>query len=173
MKTLSKLLSYIVIMSLFSSCYTYKVFPKEYRKLVNSEPKQVAYITNEADSLKKEINILQSSDIYSFTKDSTAAEIKIKVYPIINGKWPCGQGTILTMITIGQIPIRFPDSYFFSFDEIKNNITIKRKYNLKVAQRIWFWDMFVFNKNFNKKAGKALLGEYKNNGLAESLRPEH
>lgn len=163
MRILSKLLSYIVIMSLFSSCYTYKVFPKEYRKLVNSEPKQVAFITNPADSLKKEISILQSSDLFIFSKDSTAAEIKIKVYPIKEGRWSCGQGTILTMITIGQVPVHFSDIYTFSFDEIKKDVTVKRKYDLKVSQRIWFWDMFVFNKNFNKKAGKALLGEYKNN----------
>ena len=163
MRILSKILFCIAIMSLFSSCYTYKVFPKEYRKLVNNEPKKVAFISNPTDSLKKEISILQSSDLFIFSKDSTAAEIKIKVYPIKEGRRSCGQGTILTMITIGQVPIRFSDIYTFSFDEIKKDVSVKRKYDLKVSQRIWFWDMFVFNKNFNKKAGKALLGEYKNN----------
>ena len=163
MKILFKILSCIAIMSLFSSCYTYKVFPKEYRKLVNNEPKQIAFITNPADSLKKEISILQSSNLFIFSKDSTTAEIKIKVYPIKESKWSCGQGTILSMITIGQLPISFRDIYMFRFDEIKNNVTVKRKYDLQLAQRIWFWDMFVFNKHFNKKAGQALLGEYKNN----------
>ncbi len=163
MKTISKIVLGIVIMSLFNSCYTYKVFPKEYRNLTNNEPKKVAFITNPADSLKKEISILQSSNLFIFSKDSTAAEIKIKMYPIKKGKWSCGQGTIITMITIGQVPIRFSDIYTFSFDEIKKDVAVKRKYDLKVSQRIWFWDMFVFNKHFNKKAGKALLGEYENN----------
>lgn len=161
MKTLSKLLFCIAMMSLFSSCYTYKVFPKEYKNLSNNEPKQVAFITNPSASLWKEISILQSSDLFVFSKDSTAAEIKIKVYPVIKSK-VCGQGMVLSMVTIGQLPMLFPDRYVFSFDEIKNHVTLKRKYDLKLSQRVWFWDMFVFNKNFKKKAGKALLGEYKN-----------
>ena len=64
------------------------------------------------------------------------------------------------MITLGQFPVHLPDRYFYSFDEIEEGQITERKLELKIAQRVWFWDMFSFNKKFEEKAGKAVLGEY-------------
>ncbi|WP_282042915.1 hypothetical protein [Winogradskyella flava] len=143
------------------SCYSYKVYPKTYRKIENNNPKRNAYIIN--DSLKKELKIFSNSNIFQIVKDSNYADVAVKLYPI-EKSFVCGQPLTISMLTIGQLPVMLPDQYLFRFDEIQNGTITERTIDLKIAQRIWFWDLFVFNKNFEEKAGKALLGEYlKNN----------
>ena len=146
---------------LCSSCYTYKVYPKEYRKLENDNPKQNAFVVN--DTLNKELEILVSSELFNIVTDSSAADLNIKLYPI-EQSFVCGQPITISMLTVGQLPVILPDRYLFQFDETENGKTIKRKFELKIAQRVWFWDMFAFNKRFEEKAGKAVLGEYQASG---------
>jgi hypothetical protein len=40
-----------------------------------------------------------------------------------------------------------------------------------VAERVWFWDMFTFQKNFKKFAGKALAGNYYENKIVANRIP--
>ena len=155
-KTYLIILGFLTI--LCSSCYSYKIYPKEYRKLENDSPKRIAYVEN--DTLKKELKILASSELFEIITDSTKADLKIKLYPI-EQSFVCGQPLTISMLTIGQLPVYLPDRYFYRFDEIENGKVTKRKLELKIAQRVWFWDMFAFNKKFEKKAGKSVLGEYK------------
>lgn len=142
---------------LCSSCYSYKVYPKEYRKLENDNPKRSAYVMN--NTLKKELEILTSSELFEVISDSTKADLKVKLYPI-EQSFVCGQPLTISMLTVGQLPVILPDRYLYKFDEIENGKITERKLELKIAQRVWFWDMFAFNKKFEKKAGKAVLGEY-------------
>ena len=142
-----------------SSCYTYKVYPKKYRTLENKEPKQNAYIIN--DSLKQEWDILVNSDLFIIVSDRTLADVEIVLYPLERA-YTCGQPFVLSAITIGQFPVLYTDRYIYRFDEIKGKAITKRELKLKVAQRVWFWDMFVFKKRFEEHAGKSLLGEYQN-----------
>lgn len=153
-----------------SSCYTYKVFPKEYRKLENSTYKYNAYVVN--DLIHKELKILESSDIFNITTDSSKADLRIKLYPLeeidaVQGYtifgWNTGEDLSFGLITLGQLPISFDYRYRFKFDEIKQDAIIKRNFELKITHRIWFWDAFNFNKRFEEKASKALLGSYINN----------
>ncbi|MCW3113192.1 MAG: hypothetical protein JWR18_1588 [Segetibacter sp.] len=66
-----------------------------------------------------------------------------------------------------ECPVYFPDSYQYRFQEINKSDTTVRQFELRVAQRIWFCDMFLFDKNFKQKAGKALAADYfKNEGSA-------
>jgi hypothetical protein len=53
-----------------------------------------------------------------------------------------------------------PDQYAFAFDEISTADTVQRKFNLDISIHYWFWDMFVFRKNFNRNAGQPLLADY-------------
>ena len=156
------LLSLLVLMNF--SCYTFKVFPIEYRKLENLNVKKNAYVIN--DSLKKEFKIIKASNIFNIVVDSSNADLKIKLYPI-SRSWTCGQPLTLSMITVGQLPVYLPDRYYFKFDEINNDDIIEKNIELKIAQRFWFWDMFVFNKRFEEKAGKVLLGVYMNKEFLE------
>ncbi|HEY9177259.1 MAG TPA: hypothetical protein VIN07_06190 [Flavipsychrobacter sp.] len=154
--------AYLILLSLiavsFSSCYTYKVYPEEYRRLENIGAKPKAYVIN--DTLDKELNILVSSGIFTIIKDSTEADLQIHIYPL-EQNMVCGQGLTASMITLGQLPVFLPDRYFYRFDEIGHNGKTHRKIELKIAQRVWFWDVFVFNKRFEENAGKALLGGYR------------
>jgi len=143
-----------------SSCYSYKIYPKEYRKIENDNHKRNAYIIN--DTLKKELNILKSSELFEITTDSNLADLKIKLYSI-EQSYVCGQPITISMLTIGQLPVILPDRYLYKFDELDNGKITERKLDLKIAQRVWFWDMFAFNKKFEEKAGKAVLGEYQAN----------
>ncbi|HTQ64064.1 MAG TPA: hypothetical protein VMI12_04665 [Puia sp.] len=75
----------------------------------------------------------------------------------------CGEPALGSLITLGQVPVLLPDKYQYRFDEISNTVIVHKQQELEVATRYWFWDMFVFNKNFNKKAGQTLLAGYYNN----------
>ena len=139
------------------SCYTYKIYPKEFRKLENNRAKRTVYILNDADT--RTGRILKASELFEIVTDSTMADLKIKLHPI-QQSYVCGQPLTLSMITFGQFPVYLPDRYFFRFDEIEDGVVTEHRLELKIAKRYWFWDMLAFNKNFEKKAGKALLGEY-------------
>jgi hypothetical protein len=114
------------------------------------------------DSLSQELSIIAASKLFDILTDSTKADLTLKLYPI-QQSFVCGQPLTFSMITLGQIPIILPDRYIFRFDEIENKVVTERVIELKIAQRVWFWDMFVFNKNFEQNAAKALLGEYLSN----------
>lgn len=146
-----------LLIILCNSCYSYKIYPKEYRKLENDNPKKTAYII--IDTLKKERKILISSELFEIVTDSLNADLNIKLYPL-EKSFVCGQPLTISMLTFGQFPVILPDRYLYKFEEIENGNITNRKLELKIAQRVWFWDMFAFNKKFEKKAGKALLGEY-------------
>lgn len=141
-----------------SSCYSYKIFPKEYRHFEANGERPVAFVTN--PELKKEHQILQQSGIFILTSDSlTRACLKIKLHRLERA-FVCGQPIIASVFTLGQLPVYFPDKYRYQFEVINNGETTLNDFDLLVATRYWFWDLFLFDKHFTKKAGKALLGNY-------------
>lgn len=146
-------------MILLNSCYSYRVQPKEFRKLENTNPQPKAYIIN--PTLEKEGEILKSSELFIIVEDSLYADLNIKLYPISIFRRG-GDGTIcsITMVTFMQLPCFNNTSYKFKFDEIYKNNVKKNDINLHINKRFWFWDFLSFKKNFEKKAGKALLGMY-------------
>jgi hypothetical protein len=145
-------------MVLFTSCYSYKIYPKEFRSFEYSGEKKIAFITN--PELKAEYNILKKSKVYIIANDSLDVRcVKIRLHPI-KRSLVCGQPIIASLFTLGQLPVYFPDKYQYQFDEIDHGKITSMNFELHVAQRFWFWDMFTFDKNFNKKAGKALLACY-------------
>lgn len=144
---------------LLSSCYSYRVQPKEFRKLENTRLEQKAYIVN--SDLEKEVEILKASELFKIVEDSLNADLNIKLYPIKKYRLG-GDGTIcsITMFTLMQLPCYNFSYYKFKFDEINKNSVKENDIELHIYKRIWFWDFFSFNKRFEKKAGKALLGMY-------------
>lgn len=152
----SKYFALVLILILSAACYSYRVSPKEYKNLERRGVQRRAYIIN--PELEKEVAILKASEIFQITSDSLA-DTHILLYPL-EQSWVCGQPLTASILTLGQVPILLPDSYRFRFAEVKPDRTIHREIEITVAQRVWFWDMFVFNKNFEKKAGKVLFGNY-------------
>ncbi|MFT3846977.1 MAG: hypothetical protein QM725_18110 [Lacibacter sp.] len=147
----------VLIILLLTSCYSYKIFPKEYRNPAPVINKINAFVVN--PELTKEYEILKSAEIYTITTDSNLADIQVKLYKI-EKLFVCGQPAIGSLITLGQIPVYLPDKYFFTIDEIRKGEITKTKFELRIATRIWFWDMFNFKKNFNQKAGQCFRGNY-------------
>jgi hypothetical protein len=154
-----KLLLFIGVLSTaLTSCYTYKVFPKEYRAFEYKGEKETAFVIN--PELKKEYEILKQSGIFILTSDSLNDKaVKIELHPLFRG-FMCGNAIVLSAFSLGQFPVYFPDTYHFKFEEMERQETRSRDFELQVAKRIWFWDMFALNKNFKGKAGKALLANY-------------
>lgn len=150
---------FLILTSTFlPSCYTYKIFPKEYRNFSYSGLNKRARVIN--PELAKEYEIIRLSEIFELTNDSTDNNIlKINLHPIKKPFTDNG-AIVITFITIGQVPTLFADRYNYDFDEIHHEDTIHRKLELHIAERVWFWDMFDFHKNFNKKAGQALSANY-------------
>jgi len=157
-----KLLCFPILVSfLLCSCYSYKIYPKKARTFVYTGEKKKAFILN--PELKKEFKILKRSGIYTIVDDnSDTSVIKIKLYPITRS-FVCGEPILGSLITFGQVPVILPDRYQYQFDEFSKCDTIHKQQELQIATRYWFWDMFVFNKNFDKKAAQTLLACYHNN----------
>ncbi|WP_166962233.1 hypothetical protein [Yeosuana marina] len=160
MKNLVLKITIIISLLLLSSCYSYRIFPKEFRKTkTNLDTKPKAFVINK--ELEREYKILQESNIYDIVEDSIN-QLKVKLYPFEQIRKVDGQPIIITFLTLGQVPVNFYDAYSFKFDEIIKNETIENKFELQIAQRVWLWDIFKFNKDFEGKAGKALRGSYLN-----------
>ena len=148
----------ILISITLSSCYSYKIYPKEYRGYSYNGPKRRAIVIN--PELSKEYEVFKLSGIFDLTSDSLdKTDLKIKLHPIKRPFTDNG-AIVITFITVGQFPTLFADRYLYNFDEIQSEDTIHRKLELHVATRYWFWDLFVFHKNFNEKAGQTLLANY-------------
>lgn len=158
MKTLQLYLISILAI-LLSSCYSYKIYPKEYRNIEAAYPQVSAFVLN--PNLIKELEILESSTIFNIVDDSTRADIHINLHPM-EKSFVCGQPLTLSMLSLGQVPVMLPDRYLFRFDEIDKGVVTERKFELQIAQRVWFWDVFAFNKKFEEKAGQAVMGVYLN-----------
>jgi hypothetical protein len=150
-------LGVLVISIVFPSCYTYKIYPKEHRNYVYTGERQRAYVQNPE---AKAFRVFQAANIFQLTSDSTdTSALQIKLYPVRRGM-VCGQAIVASMITLGQLPVYLPDRYYFNFDEIKLGTIIHRQFDLQIATRYWFWDMFTFKKHFQQKAGQSLLAKY-------------
>jgi len=154
-----KTLFFLFISStLFISCYSYKVFPEEYRTIKYEAKKKLAYIIN--PELRPEYEIFSSSGIFDLTKDSLdTTALKIKLCPL-RKNIACGQPIMASALTLGQLPVYLPDRYFYRFDQVSSGDTLSREFELRVATRFWFWDMFKFKKQFKKYAALALRGKF-------------
>lgn len=153
------LISLGLIAVLNSNCYTYKVFPKEFRKIENKEIQRKVYIVN--NILEEELEILKSSELFEIVEDSLDADLIIKLYQIKKIETSYNRSSAaISLLTLYQIPYFNHHAYEFKFDEIKNNKITKKEFELNVATRVWFWDMFTY-KGYSKEMGKSLLGKYK------------
>ena len=152
-------LTALLLASVCTSCYSYKIFPKEYRNYVYEGQRKTAFVLN--PELEKEYGILKASGIFILTTDSLNGEsLKLRLHPLGSG-FVCGQPVLASLFTLGQVPVYLPDTYSYRFEEIGRDTTL-RKIELKIATRVWFWDLFAFPKKFRKKAGMALLAAYYN-----------
>ena len=150
----------IIILLLFSSCYAYKIYPKEARKFTYGGSRKEAFVVN--PKLSKEYTILKRSGIFKIVEDGNdTTVIWIKLYPVAR-TFVCSEPILASAVTLGQWPVTLPDQYQFEFDEIHRGVIVHKRFDLKVATRYWFWDMFTFDKNFKKKAGQTLLAGYYN-----------
>ena len=151
----------ILSVTFLSSCYSYKIFPKEYRHFTYDGEKKIAFIVN--PELSKETRILKKSGIFKLTDDSSdVSAVKIKLQPF-ERSFVCGEPILGSLITLGQVPVLLPDRYQYRFTEISGTDTTQKQFELKISTRYWFWDLFAFNKKFKQKAGQTLLAEYYSN----------
>ncbi len=161
------IISILLLPVILSGCYAYRVFPKSYRHFEAPAATQTVYIIN--PELKKEFEILKAAGIYIISNDSTN-HLAIKLYPM-QRNFVCGQPIVGSILFLGQLPAYLPDRYQFIYEEQQDGTTRQFKYELKVATRIWFWDMFTFQKNFKKFAGKALAGSRHQEKLVAHQQP--
>jgi hypothetical protein len=141
------------LLFIFSSCYTYRIYPREDRSFTPPAVAKKARLIN--PELKKEAEIIRRSGIFDFSDSSHDNSVAVYLKPM-QKRFVCGIGAIPYLYTVGQLPALLPDNYDFRFDEINGTDTIRYHYNLQVATHYWFWDMFVFNKRFEEKAARTL-----------------
>ena len=76
-----RLILILLASAILTSCYSYKVFPKEYREFAYSGEKQTAFIINPV--LKKETEILKESNIFKLTDDNSCENcLKTRLHPL-------------------------------------------------------------------------------------------
>ncbi|HTN07141.1 hypothetical protein [Agriterribacter sp.] len=96
-----------------------------------------------------EYGILNKSGLFVFTSDSLC-DWKIRLLPLEAHR---GVGLAKTealpvmVLTLGQLPMRFEEKYGFHYHLMNDSITMKKEYELGIDKRVWFWDMFTFNKS--------------------------
>jgi hypothetical protein len=148
-------------LALLSSCYNYKIFPKEFRNYSYTGPRPKAYVLN--PQLKKEYKILKSANIFELVSNNAGlTTLKISLRPL-KKRFTCGEPVLGSLITLGQVPVLLLDRYEFSFEEIAGNDSTVHDVEMDIAEQVWFWNMFVFNKKFDQKAGQILLARYYTN----------
>jgi hypothetical protein len=158
----------IYLAVLLSSCYSFRIFPKAYRNFTYTGEKKEAFILN--PELTKEFQIFKQAGIFKLVTDTVNKPVvKIKLYPL-QRDFVCGQPITASLITLGQVPVLLPDKYQYRFDEVQSIDTISHQYELKIATRYWFWDMFAVKKDFIQKAGQTLLAEYYNPQLPVTFK---
>src|SRR5947209_12808269 len=121
------MLRLIALCLLLSSCYVYQVFPREDRDYQYKGLKLTAYVEN--PSLKKEYTILDGSGLFQLTRDSNNASVRIRLDTMVR-RLSCGEPILGSVITLGQLPVYFPDVYFYRFREIRGTDTLDRKIDL-------------------------------------------
>src|SRR5258705_7827329 len=88
---------------LLSSCYTYKIFPKEYRDFTYVGEKKEVFILN--PELTKEFEILKKSGVFKIVTDTLSKSVvKIKLHPF-KKSIACGQSVTASLFTLGQLPV--------------------------------------------------------------------
>jgi len=160
MITMRMIFQLTLISLILSSCYSYKIFPKEYRHFTYTGEKKEVFVLN--PEMSKEYEILKKAGVFKIMTDSSNRPVtRIRLYPLERA-FVCGQPITASLLFLGQLPVLLPDRYQFRFDELRATDTVQRNYELQVATHYWFWDMFVVKKNFNQKAGQTLLAQYYN-----------
>ena len=129
-------LLYIFWLLFSTSCYSYKVFPKEDRHFVYRREKKTAFVTN--PELKEEYAILKQSGIFTLTTDSLDDKaVKVKLQPLSRG-FVCGNPILASAFTLGQLPVYFSDTYTYRFQEVKAHDTVSRDGWKRGSQpRVW------------------------------------
>ncbi len=158
---LLKLSGLLATIILLSSCFNYKVFAVKDR--IASDPAAVlkkAFIVNRDQS--REAEILLHANMYQITQDSLDQQtIRLCLSPLTVKHRDDGPGIIISVLTLGQVPVLYRDVYSFSFTETKSGSSESKTFDLHVGKQYWFWNVFVFKKQFNRKAGLALSNAYR------------
>jgi hypothetical protein len=152
------MISFLLVF-IFSSCYTYRIYPKEDRSFRPPTLSKKARLIN--PELKKEAEIIRLSGIFDFSDSLPDNSVGVFLKPM-EKRFVCANGAIPYLFTVGQLPALLPDNYDFRFEEINGIDTIRYHYNLQVATHYWFWDIFVFNKRFDEKAARTLGARHYN-----------
>jgi hypothetical protein len=97
--------------------------------------------------------------------------LRIKLHALHRIGPLCGEPILAGAFTLGQFPVYLPDKYDYQFELISERDTTLKSFDLMIATRYWFWDMFLFGKNFSKKAGKALLANYYSRDILLTNQP--
>jgi hypothetical protein len=152
-------LSFICLVFL-SSCFSYHVKTDRLaQKEFSTIEKEQAFIINQSE-YPQECRIIKKSKLYAFTDDSTT-NLKIRLTKLSYlPTFRCLTGPAVFMfITLGQVPIKLPESYQFEYEEIQNSETKKVNYPININKRIWFWDILSWQKTPNRAISLSLRQE--------------
>ncbi len=150
----------IVSLSLSSiSCYSYIVFPPEYRELAAPSVRTDALVVN--PTLAFEMQVLQKSAVFNIVSDANTPK-RIRLYKLDTLKAGGNSISPGLELTLGLIPMYAPDRYIFEFDELTSSDSIHRVYELKVARRVSLYDFFIPKGELDERLSLSLRGEFAN-----------
>jgi len=152
---------------ILGSCYSYRQIRRT--DLISDQIKDqgaaqvMVYVVN-SKALPYEYGILKKAGLFAVTSDSLCNQ-KIQLLPLEKhrvGSLAKTEALPAMVLTLGQLPIRFEESYAFHYNLMNDSITVKKRYELGIDKRVWFWDMFTFNKSRRNALAKNLHNIAKN-----------
>lgn len=157
---------------ILGSCYSYRqIRQRDYTTARHNDQdaaKLTVYVINSGE-LPYEYSILNKAGLYTFTSDSLCDQ-KIQLLPL--NRYPfftCMTATFPAMVlTLGQLPIRFEEKYAFHYNLMSDSITTEKEYELGIDKRVWFWDVFTFNKSKRNALAKNLYNIAKNGSYPDN-----
>ena len=150
------LVIYLLVTLSFTSCYSYRTnFKSSEREEFRTIEKPTAYIEN-ADQHFFEAKILEKAALYNLTQDSLC-DLKIHLNSITyGGDFACLTGFV---VLLGQIPMKTPRRFTFSYQEKTGSMEEKIDYELEFYVRHWFWDILSPKKDIKNAIAKEMRHE--------------
>ena len=110
------------------------------------------FVTN--PEMKREYGILQGSGIFVLTSDTNCTRrVTLNSLQEVYG---CGNGIILSLATVGVIPVIFETGYGFSYDIETADVVMRRDHSLRLYSRVSIWEWLIKKRDEKQMLVKAL-----------------
>ncbi len=166
MKIKSICYSYLIIITLCSSCMSFRPSANSIEIATgNQDSKTITGYVINSNEYKSEYRILKSSKKYNLVSDSSSATLEIELKGMTSIPLGCVTPQVtVSLFTLGFYPVIYTDTdtdtdterYVFEYDEIMKSERIKIKQDVEIEKLVSWFHLFSPKKNRKRAIGKTL-----------------